>query len=212
MIRTLLLFIFAVLLLAAAPAQAAELVVNGDLETGDFGPTWVHGAYRGNDFNPDYADHIVLLDQPYSGNYSALLGFKHTGPRKDTAAFMYCDITIPTNVSEATLNFKFRMQGYDGKFGDRFVAQIRGTDDAVYEEIISHSFMEWDHQYQDSGWLSDDNVIPVGFDLSAYAGQTIRLYFEHANGSDNRFETWTYVDETARMFSATWEREAVEYR
>lgn len=191
----------ALLLLAPLPIRAAELVVNGGLETGDFGTAWVHGAYRGNDYNPDYADHIVLPGETYSGNYSALLGFKYTAPRRNSTGFMYCDVTIPAGISGATLYFKFRMQGYDGKFGDRFTAQVRGTDDTVYEEIITQSFTEWDHKYQDTGWLSDDNTIPVGFDLSAYAGQTIRIYFEHANGSDNRFETWSYVDDVSLIYT-----------
>jgi uncharacterized repeat protein (TIGR01451 family) len=191
----LLLIVCAVLLLTSLPAQAAELIINGGFETGGFGATWVHGARRGNDYNPAYADHVINPDEPYSGNFSVLLGFKHTEPRRNATAFIYHDVTIPSNISEATLYFRFRMQGYDGKFGDRFVAEVRGTDDTVYEQIVSHSLTDWDHKFHDDGWLSDDETLPVGFDLSAYAGQTIRLYFEHANGSDNRFETWTYVDE-----------------
>ncbi len=38
---------FVAVLLAAALAHAGELVQNGSFETGDFGPYWIHGAYRG---------------------------------------------------------------------------------------------------------------------------------------------------------------------
>jgi uncharacterized repeat protein (TIGR01451 family) len=197
----LLIFLGAILLvLLAQPTEAAELIIDGGFETGDFGSAWVHGAYRGNVYNPDYADHAVLPDEPYSGNFSVLLGFKHTAPKRNTAAYMYRDVTIPPDISSAALYFRFRLQGYDGKFGDRFVAQVRGTDDTVYEQIISLSLTDWDHKFHDSGWVNDDDASPVGFDLSSYAGQTIRLYFEHANGSDNRFETWTYVDEVSLVY------------
>ncbi len=54
-------------LLVCDNATAGELVVNGTFETGDFGPAWVHGAYRGGNNNPNLADHVVVADLPYSG-------------------------------------------------------------------------------------------------------------------------------------------------
>ena len=89
------------MLFVSAPAQAAELVVNGGFESGGFGASWVHGAYQARDYDPAYADHLVLLEQPYSDNYSPLLGFKYTRPRRYAAGFMYCDVTIPANISDA---------------------------------------------------------------------------------------------------------------
>ncbi len=107
-----LLVVLLLLVAAAQSASAGEVVVNGGFETGDFGPSWIHGAYRGGTSNPANADHIVVLDLPYSGNYSALLGFKYTVQRRNWHAYMYQDVTIPANISRADLNFKIRMQGF----------------------------------------------------------------------------------------------------
>lgn len=82
----------------ATPSLAGEVVVNGGFETGDFGPAWVHGANRGGNNNPNNADHVVVLDLPYSGSYCALLGFKYTPQRRNWHAYMYQDVAIPPNV------------------------------------------------------------------------------------------------------------------
>ena len=123
------------LCLAASVAVAGEVVVNGDFETGDFGPSWVHGAYRKKTQNPGLGDNVVMPDLPYAGNYSALLGFKYSG-QGNAAAYMYQDVTIPSDVSQATLAFKYRMQGYDGDFYAAFTVDIRSTDDSVLENVL----------------------------------------------------------------------------
>jgi uncharacterized repeat protein (TIGR01451 family) len=183
-----------------APSFAGETVTNGDFETGDFGAEWVHGAYRGNNNNPANADHVVVLDLPYSGNYSALLGFKYTDQRRDWHAYMYQDVTVPANISRATLNFKIRMQGYDSDYYDPFIVDIRDTGGGVLERIITLSFSEWNDKFKDSGWISDDDQAPEGYDVSGYAGQTIRLYFDQANLYDALYETWTYIDDVSLLY------------
>ncbi|NIM18791.1 MAG: DUF11 domain-containing protein [Candidatus Latescibacteria bacterium] len=192
--------VLAALLLVSARARAAELVINGGFETGDFGAAWVHGAYRGGNYNLDLADHIVLSDFPHSGNYAALLGFKYTRQTGRTHAFLYQDVSIPTNISMATLYFKIRQQGYDSFEYDPFIVDIRGTDDTVFERVITQSFPESNHLFKDSGWLSDDENPPEGFDVSGYAGQTIRLYFEQSNQRDVLYATWTYIDDVSLIY------------
>jgi len=185
--------------LFADVALAGEVVVNGGFETGDFGPSWVHGAYRKKTQNPDLGDNVVMPDLPYTGNYSALLGFKYSG-QGNAAAYMYQDVTIPSDVSQATLSFKYRMQGYDGDFYANFTVDIRSTTNSVLENVLTTAFGQYDDKFKDSGWHSDDDVPPVGFDVTAYAGQTIRLYFEQANLNDNNLATWTYVDDVSLTF------------
>ncbi|MDH4037685.1 MAG: NEW3 domain-containing protein [Candidatus Krumholzibacteria bacterium] len=179
---------------------AGELVVNGGFETGTFGSSWVHGAFRGGTNNATYADHSVQPDMPYSGSYSALLGFKYVGQITDTHAYMYQTVSIPAGVSSAVLNFKIRMQGYDSDYYDPFYADIRSTSNTVLRRVLLYAFSEWNDIYKDSGWLSDDNVLPVSHDVIAYAGQTVRLYFEQANLFDNLYETWTYVDDVSLIY------------
>ncbi len=189
-----------ILLIAAANATAGELIINGGFETGDFGPAWVHGAFRGNNFNPNQADHAVVLDLPASGSYSALLGFKYASQRSGTRAFAYQDVTIPADVSSAMLFFRVRMQGYDSQFYDPFLADVRTTSGSVLDRVLLLSFTEYNYIFKDSGWLDDDDTLPVGYDMSAYAGQTVRIYFEQANLYDNLYETWTFVDDVSVVF------------
>jgi len=188
------------LVVLASRAQAGELVVNGNFESGAFGSAWVHGAYRGGTYNNNYADHLVATDLPYTGNYSALLGFKYVTQTTGAHAYMYQQVTIPSGVSSAMLNFKVRMQGYDSDYYDPFVAQIRSTSNTTLATILNYAFSEYNNIYKDSGWLSDNNALPVGADVSAYAGQTVRLYFDQANLYDALYETWTYVDDVSLVY------------
>ena len=181
----------------SAAVIAGELVQNGSFETGSFGPYWVHGAYRGNQSNPDLADHVVVPDLPYTGSYSARLGFKFSKERKSAVGFMYQDVAIPANISSAWLYFKARQQGYDTNPYDPFAAQIRNTSNAVLRTLLSMTFSDPSYTFKDSGWVSDDNVSPVGVDMLGFAGQTVRIYFEQANTNDNLWETWAYVDDVS---------------
>ncbi len=180
-----------------AAALAGELVQNGSFETGSFGVYWVHGAYRGNQFNPDLADHVVVPDLPFTGSYSARLGFKFSKERKSAAGFMYQDVAIPANISSARLYFQVRQQGYDTDPYDPFTAQIRTTGNAVLQTLLRLTFSDPSYTFKDGGWVSDDNAAPAGVDMLGFAGQTVRIYFEQANTNDNLWETWAYVDDVS---------------
>ncbi len=182
------------------PAPAGELVQNGSFETGVFGPSWVHGAYRGNNNSPDLADHIVVPDLPFTGYYSARFGFKYSRARRSAAGYMYQDVAIPTNISSARLYFKVRQQGYDTSPYDPFTAQVRRTDNTVLQTLLSLTFTDPSYVFKDGGWVTDDGTPPDGVDVAAYAGQTIRLYFEQANTNDNLWETWAYVDDVSLVY------------
>jgi uncharacterized repeat protein (TIGR01451 family) len=182
------------------PVSAGELIKNGSFETGDFGPYWIHGAYRGNNTNPDLADHVVVPDLPFTGYYSARLGFKYSRERKSAAGFMYQDVTIPANISSARLFFKVRQQGYDTDPYDPFSVQLRNTNNTVLRTLLTLTFTDPSYMFKDSGWVDDDNALPVGVDMAGYAGQTVRLYFEQANTNDNLWETWAYVDDVSLIF------------
>jgi uncharacterized repeat protein (TIGR01451 family) len=180
--------------------RAGELVQNGGFETGGF-TGWIHGAGNtSGNTNPSWADHLVVLDCPFSGSYSALLGFKYTNPRANRFGYMYQDVSIPSNISRATLFFKFRQQGYDGLQYDPFRMQIRNTSNTILATVITYAFSEWDDQFKDSGWLDDDNATPVGYDMTGYAGSTVRLYFRQDNLGDNLYETWVFVDDVSVVY------------
>jgi uncharacterized repeat protein (TIGR01451 family) len=191
---------FAAVLLAAAFVHAGELVQNGSFETGSFGTYWTHGAYRGSVYNPALADHIVVPDLPYTGSYSARLGFKYSRERRSAVGFMYQDVAIPANISSARLFFKVRQQGYDTNPFDPFRAQVRRTDNTVLQTLLTLTFSDPSYVFKDGGWVDDNNVLPAGVDMAAYAGQTVRVYFEQANTNDNFYETWAYVDDVSLVF------------
>ena len=180
-------------------AHAGEVVVNGGFETGDFGSAWIHGVIHRSSEQPDKADHAVVLDIPYMGNYSALIGFKNIKQIQMTRAYMYQDITIPTNISRATFGFKYRLQGYDSVDNDPFIVEIRDTGGNPIENLVTAGFAESNEMFKDAGWVFDDGSPPEGYDVTAYSGQTIRLYFEQAN-LDNWYETWAYIDDVSLVF------------
>ncbi len=183
------------------PVSSGELVIEGGFESGSFPPDWIHNAgILSGVTNPSWADHDVVLDLPYSGNYSALLGFKYTPQRRNRYGNMYQDITVPANISRAVLNFKFRQQGYGGLNHDPFTAEIRDLSGNTLETIISYSFSEGNNQFKDSGWIDDDAAGPEGVDMISYAGQDIRIYFQQANNQDNFFETWTFIDDVSFVY------------
>jgi uncharacterized repeat protein (TIGR01451 family) len=185
---------------AFSAPRAGELVQNGGFETGSF-TGWIHGAGNtSGNTNPSWADHLVALDCPFGGSYSALLGFKYTNPRANRFGYMYQDVAIPSNISRATLFFKFRQQGYDGLQYDPFRMQIRNTSNTILATVITYAFTEWDDQFKDSGWLDDDNAAPVGYDMTGYAGSTVRLYFRQDNLGDNLYETWAFVDDVSVVY------------
>ena len=74
--------------------------------------------------------------------------------------------------------------------------QIRNTSSAVLATVIDYSFAEANHLFKDSGWLDDDDMTPVGYDMTSYAGQTVRLYFGAFNDGDGA-ATGMYVDEVS---------------
>jgi hypothetical protein len=186
----------------AGAALAGELVKNGSFETGTFSGGWVDGAGQlaSGQTNPAWADHMVVLDLPFSGSYSALIGFKYAQIRGNRFGFIYQDVAIPANISRADLFFKFRQQGWDGNFYDPFRMQIRTTNNAVLATVIDYSFAEASHLFKDSGWLDDNNAVPVGYSMTSFTGQTVRLYFYQENSFNNNYETWAYVDDVSLVF------------
>jgi len=185
----------AALLTAAGNAAAGETVIEGGFEGGAFGGPWVHGAASVNGTqNSSWADHAVVLDMPYTGTWSALLGYKYTPVRKDRYGYMYTDVTIPADMSSATFTFRYRLQGFDGSGYDPFIATVRDLSGNILETLVDVSFNDMSSRFKDSGWVD------VTFDMSAFVGQTVRLDFRQYNTQDNMFETWVFVDDVSLIY------------
>ena len=182
-------------IVAAGNAGAGETVIEGGFEGGSFGGSWVHGASAiGGPQNPSWADHAVVLDMPHTGTWSALLGFKYTPVHKNRYGYMYQEVTIPADISSAVFTFRYRQQGFDGSGYDPFQATIRDQADNILATIVDVSFNDMSSRFKDSGWVE------ITYDMSAFAGQTVRLDFRQLNTQDNMFETWTFVDDVSLIY------------
>ncbi len=188
-------------LLVPSAVDAGELIQGGGFETGSFVSPWVDGAALSNgQLGPNFADHVVALDLPYSGNWSALIGFKYTAQIGNRYGFIYHDVTIPANISRAVLGFRYRQQGFDGLQYDPFIAAVRTTGGVLRETVANFAFGEWNNQFKDSGWIEDNGDGTPGYDLTSYAGQTIRIDFRQYNSYDDLYETWAFVDDVSLRY------------
>jgi len=143
-----------------------ELIVNGDFETGTFVGWSRQNTGAGNFFIndgtyvPDGSDGAL---PPYSGNYSVVSS--QTGPGQHV---LYQDVTIPQGAS-GYLSWVDRIRNYATDFADNqsFRVEIRRTDDSLLEVAYrtqpGDSLMNY--------WVYRS------FNISPYAGQTIRIAF-----------------------------------
>jgi hypothetical protein len=193
--------ILAVSLLVALPTPAlaaTELITNGGFEAGNFNG-WVTGFTPGG-ANVWCTDWVVTTETacafeqvtPPEGSFFALNGFDGT-PMQFT---MYQDVTIPAS-STALFSFMYRAQWYN--YNDVWTqaramdVQVRNTSNTVLKTI--HHFSTGQaiccFIHEDSHWIT------VSADLSAYAGQTIRLaIFENvpegvSGGAQMYFDNFT---------------------
>ena len=170
----------ATLLFGSASASATELVANGSFEIGTFAgwtntivgmpfvPWLISPAGAGS---PGFGMAATL---PQDGALDAWNGFDGSS---GTVYTLYQDITIPPFLAEpALLKWKDRVQWNflltsTATQARLYSVQIRDTRGAVLATI--HSFSTGTaHVIGDTGWQAHS------IDVSAYAGMTIRLWFE----------------------------------
>jgi hypothetical protein len=171
------------------------LMLNGNFESGTFGK-WEHGGTLNQFINNDF---------PHEGSYSALLG----DPSYDNenvpegSAWVYQTIEVP-NSSTPTLSFWYRIFTYDvmwseyhKSYYDYLDVYIQDTNGQTLEHILRDGYGgEWESgKLQDLGWKQ------FTYDLSKYAGDTIRIHFANFNTggttNDPELNTYTYLDEVS---------------
>ena len=162
------------------PASPGELLVNGSFETGNFTgwttvttgrpfrPWAVTGAAQGGGFG-------MLQTQPQDGTFVAWNGFDGTGPMQFQ---LYQDVTIPADTS-ATLSWMDRVQ-WNFTLGG--AATIPRTYDVEVRDPVTNSVLASLFSFStgtqavnptgNTGWQTHS------VDVSAFAGQTVRIYFE----------------------------------
>ena len=156
----------------------AQSIVNGSFETGDFtgwtvatsGSPFMDWQVSGEGTGAGFG---MAPTDPQDGSFVAWNGFDGDGPMEFS---MFQDVTIPADVSWATLEWQDRVQWdmtFGATIGRNYEVQIRdpGTN-TVLETLFSFT-------------TGDPLVTPVGdtgwqthtADLSAFAGSTVRLFF-----------------------------------
>lgn len=154
---------------------SSNLVQNGGFETGSF-TFWQTGGA----FAP-----AISTAQAHSGKYSALLG--HVAkPEVKGDSYIHQDIAIPSRIAKATLQFFYWPATNDSiqyAYQEVLIQDTTGKTLATVLKVANNS----------QGWKE------VVFDLTAYAGQTVRLYFAvHGNGYAADF-IYMYVDDISVM-------------
>jgi len=142
-------------------AAQTELIQNGGFESGASSWTMSGGAITDN-----------TAGLARSGSHFAWLG-----GIEDEVDSCYQEVTIPAGVTSATLSFYYNIFSDEGTFGafDTFSATIQDTGNGVLATVLNKSNMD-----QDSG-IGPSSYHQQTFDLVAYAGQTIRIYFSSVN-------------------------------
>ena len=159
-----------------------QLIINGSFETGDFSGwnvSTVATGGSGTPFEPwsvtpggfgGFLGYQILPTTPQHGTYDAWNGFDGGGPMEFR---MYQDISIPSGVS-LNLSWRDRAQ-WNFCCGQtqprRYEVQLRNpSTNAILTTLYSFS-TGLESFYHDTGWLTHNH------DLSAFAGQTVRLFF-----------------------------------
>src|SRR5262249_44260318 len=105
--------------------------------------------------------------------------------------FCYQDITIPAGTTSALLSFYYNILSEDDPFTpfDHFSATIRTTGNGILATVLNKSNTDQD------GGPGTAFYHQQTFDLVAYAGQTVRIYFSSAN--DDSFVTDFSIDDVS---------------
>jgi hypothetical protein len=160
-----------------------QLIVNGSFETGDFSGwnvSTVATGGSGTPFQPwsvtpgrfgGYGEFQIVQTSPQHGTHDAWNGFDGGGPMEFR---MYQDISIPSGAlptlswrDRAQWNFCCHLQTQPRTYQ----VQLRNpATNAILTTLYSFSTGTADF-YHDTGWLTHSH------DLSAFAGQTVRIFF-----------------------------------
>lgn len=120
---------------------------------------------------------------PRTGSWYAWLG-GWSSTHTDT---MYQTVTIPSTATTATLTFYLRVTTAETTTTtayDTLKVQVRNTSNSVLQQLVTLSNLSASCCYAQKS-----------FDVSAYRGQTVRIYFEAYN--DASLQTSFLVDDTA---------------
>lgn len=147
-----------------------DLIVNGGFEADG---AWTLGGSR---------QPVYTTDQVFSEQRSVLCGISPPADDASADSAVYQVVAVPDGIASATLGFWVQRHSEDIA-DDR--QQVLVLDDQMQTDLVLMDL------------LSNDGVWSyAAFDLSAYAGQTIYIYFNVINDGDGA-RTWMYLDDVS---------------
>jgi hypothetical protein len=147
----------------------SELIQNPGFETGNLAYWSARGTYLP----------FVTTAQKNDGTHSAQLGASST-PEPISDSALYQTVTIPSTATSATLYFDYWGATADILTNDWQEAQVQNASGVKLAQVmkVCTNTQKW---------------TLVSYNLIAYKGQTIRIYFNtHQNGNNNL--TYMYID------------------
>lgn len=150
--------------------SSVYLIQNSGFETGNLTYWSATGVYLP----------FVTSARHHEGTYSAQLGAS-SGPEPNGNSSLYQTVTIPSTATSATLTFWYWGATADILANDWQEAQVQNSSGTKLAQIVKvcTNAKTWTF---------------VSYNLIAYKGQTIRIYFNtHQNGNNNL--TYMYVDD-----------------
>jgi len=160
-------------LVAGGSTGTTQLLANAGFESGNV--SWVAASSGDITSSTSYA--------PRSGSWYAWLG----GWATAHTDYLYQTVTIPSTATTATLSFYLRVATAETTTTtayDTLKVQLRDTSNNVLVQLVSLSNLSASCCYTQKS-----------FDISAYKGRTLRVYFQADN--DNGNQTSFLVDDAA---------------
>lgn len=157
-----------------------QAIQNGGFETGN-ASSWTIGGY---------GDHRVTSEDRYSGSYSMLIGYKYSPNVANARDYVYQTISLPSYATNVQLSFYYHLYTEDAKPYNWFEVYVRDSSGKNLALVFEKAGVDWPG-LEVYGWTR------VTYDLSAYAGKTIQIYFAVANWYDTAYKTWCYIDDVS---------------
>lgn len=156
------------LLLAATPAGAADILVNGAFDAQPLGTGWTQVPYN--------VSYPLIVQEPAFTPQSAP-AYDWQGGFADGVDFLSQDVNVPAGATQLTLKGYFRIT--TGELGG-IIYDVLDAELLTTANVLLERFHRWTNLDANGGWTA--------FSYQAagnYAGTTVRLRFHSTNDSSN---------------------------